>query len=69
MNVRVNRIALAKKGQPYTVTGALCALAGIINAGLLSTAATNAGQGSELDVIAAVVAMIDAVHEFRGTKR
>jgi ribose transport system permease protein len=39
----------------YTVTGALCALAGIINAGLLSTAATNAGQGNELDVIAAVV--------------
>lgn len=39
----------------YTVTGAFCALAGIINAGLLSTAATNAGQGNELDVIAAVV--------------
>ncbi len=39
----------------YTMTGALCALSGIINAGLLATAATNAGQGNELDVIAAVV--------------
>ena len=39
----------------YTITGAFCALAGIMNAGLLSTAATNAGLGNELDVIAAVV--------------
>jgi ribose transport system permease protein len=39
----------------YGVTGALCALAGIMNAGLLSTAATNLGVGNELDVIAAVV--------------
>lgn len=39
----------------YTLTGALCALSGIMCAGLLSTAATNAGQGNELDVIAAVV--------------
>jgi len=39
----------------YTVTGTLCALAGIMTAGLLSTAATNAGLGVELDVIAAVV--------------
>lgn len=39
----------------YTLTGALCTLAGLMNAGLLSTAATNAGQGNELDVIAAVV--------------
>lgn len=39
----------------YTVTGALCALSGVITAGLLSTSATNAGTGSELDVIAAVV--------------
>ncbi len=39
----------------YTITGFFCALAGIMNAGLLSTAAANAGQGTELDVIAAVV--------------
>ena len=39
----------------YTVTGGLCALAGVMEGGLLSTAATNAGTGKELDVIAAVV--------------
>ncbi len=39
----------------YTVTGTLAALAGIMTAGLLETSATNAGTGSELDVIAAVV--------------
>jgi ribose transport system permease protein len=39
----------------YTITGGFCALAGIMNAGLLSTAATNLGVGAELDVIAAVV--------------
>ncbi len=39
----------------YTLTGGLCALAGIMSGGLLSTAATNAGLGNELDVIAAVV--------------
>jgi ribose transport system permease protein len=39
----------------YTVTGMLCALAGILQAGLLSTASTSAGQALELDVIAAVV--------------
>jgi ribose transport system permease protein len=39
----------------YTATGVLCALAGIMAGGLLSTAATNAGEGNELDVIAAVV--------------
>jgi ribose/xylose/arabinose/galactoside ABC-type transport system permease subunit len=39
----------------YTLTGGLCGFAGIMSAGLLSTAATNAGEGSELDVIAAVV--------------
>lgn len=39
----------------YTATGTLAALSGIMTAGLLSTAATNAGTGSELDVIAAVV--------------
>ena len=39
----------------YTITGTLAALAGIMTAGLLATSATNAGVGSELDVIAAVV--------------
>lgn len=39
----------------YTINGALCAFAGIIQAGLLSTAATNAGTGVELSVVAAVV--------------
>jgi len=39
----------------YTITGTLSALAGIMTAGLLSTAATSAGVGTELDVIAAVV--------------
>ena len=39
----------------YTITGLLCALAGIMLGGLLSTAATNAGVGVELDVIAACV--------------
>lgn len=39
----------------YTITGGFCALAGIMSGGLLSTAATNAGIGNELDVIAAVV--------------
>lgn len=39
----------------YTLTGGLCALAGLMYAGLLSTAATNSGVGMEMDVIAAVV--------------
>jgi ribose transport system permease protein len=39
----------------YTITGGLAALAGIMSAGLLSTAATNLGTGTELDVIAAAV--------------
>jgi len=39
----------------YALTGVLCAFAGILNAGLLSTAATNLGLGNELDVIAAVI--------------
>lgn len=39
----------------YTINGALCAFAGIVSAGLLSTAATNAGVGAELSVVAAVV--------------
>ena len=39
----------------YTLTGLLAAFAGVMTAGLLSTAATNAGTGTELDVIAAAV--------------
>lgn len=39
----------------YMVLGVLSALAGVITAGLLSTAATNLGEGIELDVIAAAV--------------
>jgi ribose/xylose/arabinose/galactoside ABC-type transport system permease subunit len=39
----------------YTLTGTLCALSGIMTGGLLSTSAANAGQGVELDVIAACV--------------
>jgi ribose transport system permease protein len=39
----------------YTLTGMLAAYAGVMTAGLLSTAATNAGIGMELDVIAAAV--------------
>lgn len=39
----------------YTITGALAAMAGVMGAGLLSTAPTNLGLGVELDVIAAVV--------------
>lgn len=58
-----NEVAARLSGVPtdrvklfvYTLTGTLSALAGIMTAGLLRTAATNAGQGVELDVIAAVV--------------
>jgi ribose transport system permease protein len=39
----------------YTLCGLLAAFAGIMGAGLLATAATNAGTGTELDVIAAAV--------------
>jgi len=49
--VPVNRVKMFA----YVTTGALCALAGIMSGGLLATAATNAGEGMELDVIAAVV--------------
>jgi ribose transport system permease protein len=49
--VNVDRVKLFT----YTATGVLCALAGIMSGGLLATAATNAGEGNELDVIAAVV--------------
>lgn len=58
-----NEIAARLSGVPtnqvklfvYTLTGILSALAGIMTSGLLRTAATNAGTGIELDVIAAVV--------------
>jgi ribose transport system permease protein len=49
--VNVSRVRLFV----YTLIGGLSALAGVMNAGLLSTAATNLGVGNELDVIAAVV--------------
>ncbi len=49
--VNVDRVKLFT----YTATGVLCALAGLMSGGLLATAATNAGEGNELDVIAAVV--------------
>ncbi len=49
--VNVDRVKLFV----YTLMGLLCALSGIMTAGLLSTAATNSGTGNELDVIAAVV--------------
>jgi len=58
-----NEVAARLSGVPtdrvklfvYTLTGVLSALAGIMTAGLLRTASTNAGSGIELDVIAAVV--------------
>jgi ribose transport system permease protein len=49
--VNVDRVKLFT----YAATGLLCALAGIMSGGLLATAATNAGEGNEMDVIAAVV--------------
>ncbi len=39
----------------FTLTGLLCALAGLMNSGLVGAAVTNAGSGSEMDVIAAVI--------------
>ena len=39
----------------FTLTGFLCALAGYMNTGLVATAVVNAGIGSEMDVIAAVI--------------
>ena len=58
-----NEVAARLSGVPvawvkmfvYMITGMLAALAGIMTAGLLATAQTNAGDGKELDVIAAVV--------------
>jgi len=49
--VKVERVQLFV----YGLTGIMCAYAGILNMGLLATAATNAGSGSELDVVAAVI--------------
>jgi ribose transport system permease protein len=49
--VNVNRVRLFV----YTLLGGLSALAGVIGAGMLATAPTNLGMGTELDVIAAVV--------------
>ena len=49
--VNVNRVRLFC----YTLTGFLAAYAGIMTSGLLSNSATNAGIGTELDVIAAAV--------------
>lgn len=49
--VNVNRVRLFC----YAVTGFLSAYAGIMTAGLLSNALTDAGTGAELDVIAAAV--------------
>jgi len=49
--VNVNRVRMFC----YTITGLLAAYAGIMTAGLLSNALTDAGTGAELDVIAAAV--------------
>jgi len=49
--VKVERVQLFV----YALTGIMSAYAGILNMGLLATAATNAGSGSELDVVAAVI--------------
>jgi ribose transport system permease protein len=49
--VRVSRVRLFV----YTLTGGAAALAGIMSAGLLKSAMTNLGTGTELDVIAAAV--------------
>jgi ribose transport system permease protein len=58
-NARAARLSGVNVGRvqlfTYVATGGLCALAGIISTGLLSTASTNLGQGVELDVIAAAV--------------
>lgn len=49
--VRVHRVKI----MVYAITGALCALAGIIIAGTLNSADPNSGKGYEMDVIAAVI--------------
>jgi ribose transport system permease protein len=49
--VHVNRVKMFV----YALSGAFYGFGGIMNAGLLSTAMTNTGVGTELDVIAGVV--------------
>ncbi len=49
--VRVHRVKI----MVYAITGALCALAGIIVSGTLNSADPNSGKGYEMDVIAAVI--------------
>jgi ribose transport system permease protein len=49
--IRVHQIKILV----YALTGALCALAGIIIAGTLNSADPNSGNGYEMDVIAAVI--------------
>ncbi|GAB1481800.1 ABC transporter permease [Treponema sp.] len=49
--IKVERVQLFV----YGLAGVMAAYAGILNAGLLATAATNAGSGTELDVVAAVI--------------
>jgi len=49
--VKVERVQLFV----YGLAGIMSAYAGILNAGLLATSATNAGSGTELDVVAAVI--------------
>ncbi|MDC7232531.1 MAG: ABC transporter permease [Spirochaetales bacterium] len=49
--VRVHRVKI----MVYAITGALCALAGIIIGGTLNSADPNSGKGYEMDVIAAVI--------------
>lgn len=49
--IRVHRVKI----MVYSITGALCALAGIIIAGTLNSADPNSGKGYEMDVIAAVI--------------
>jgi len=49
--IRVHRVKI----MVYSVTGALCALAGVIIAGTLNSADPNSGKGYEMDVIAAVI--------------
>jgi len=49
--IRVHRVKI----MVYAITGALCALAGIIVSGTLNSADPNSGKGYEMDVIAAVI--------------
>lgn len=49
--INVDRIKIAA----YTITGALSGIAGILTAGLMNTATTQAGTGSEFEAITAVL--------------